>query len=143
MPESLIGAGDPIVLAYVFLQTPDGELTFLFCEPFCRSWEVREDEICTESDDHGYGAFNDEHPAPERKVSVGPIRFIKESYQARKPRATVKPFVMPAVMRPEKAPDINEPEYIIAVRRPSSFLVYQDERKKSTPGYSCKLLLIR
>jgi hypothetical protein len=56
------------------------------------------------------------------------------AYQARSPRATVNPLVIPAVIRPENAPEIREPEYINAVLKPNSFRVYHDERKKSTPG---------
>lgn len=37
-------------------------------------------------------------------------------------------------MRPENAPDINDPEYMKAVRKASSLRVYQLERKNRTPG---------
>jgi hypothetical protein len=37
-------------------------------------------------------------------------------------------------MRPEKAPEMRDPEYRIAVRRASSLRVYQEERKKRHPG---------
>jgi hypothetical protein len=40
----------------------------------------------------------------------------------------LSPLVIPAAMRPEKAPESNDPEYKTAVRLTSSFLVYQAER---------------
>lgn len=42
--------------------------------------------------------------------------------------------VIPAAMRPEKAPEIKEPEYSIAVRSPSSLRVYHALRKYKHPG---------
>ena len=41
---------------------------------------------------------------------------------------------MPALIKPEKAPDNNEPEYKIAVLNPNSLRVYQAERKNKQPG---------
>jgi hypothetical protein len=55
--------------------------------------------------------------------------------QARSPRARSRPLVMPAVISPENAPEIKEPEYINAVLSPSSLRVYHEERKNSTPGW--------
>jgi len=41
---------------------------------------------------------------------------------------------MPAAISPEKAPEMRDPEYNRAVRNASSFLVYQQDRKKRHPG---------
>jgi hypothetical protein len=43
-------------------------------------------------------------------------------------------------MRPENAPEMREPEYIKAVRRPNSLRVYHELRKNSTPGYEVLIL---
>jgi hypothetical protein len=40
-----------------------------------------------------------------------------------------------ADIRPEKAPEINEPEYRMAVRRPSSWGVYHPLRRYNPPGW--------
>lgn len=45
------------------------------------------------------------------------------------PRAPLSPLVMPAAIKPEKAPESSEPEYKRAVLLPSSFRVYQAERR--------------
>ena len=44
------------------------------------------------------------------------------------------PLEMPAAISPENAPEIRDPEYSRAVRNASSFLVYQQDRKKRHPG---------
>lgn len=36
--------------------------------------------------------------------------MIKSQRQASRPRAPFRPFVMPAAIRPEKAPEMREPE---------------------------------
>lgn len=41
---------------------------------------------------------------------------------------------MPAAKSPEMAVARTRPEYRIAVRRASSFLVYQQDRRKNAPG---------
>ena len=41
---------------------------------------------------------------------------------------------MPAAIRPENAPEINDPEYSAAVRKPSSLRVYHALRKYKQPG---------
>jgi len=56
------------------------------------------------------------------------------AYHARSPLLPSK-LRMPAAIRPEKAPEINDPEYNIAVRNAISFLVYHEERKNRHPGY--------
>lgn len=58
------------------------------------------------------------------------------SYQARKPSLLSMPLVIPAAMRPEKAPERSEPEYRAAVRKPSSLRVYQALKKYKHPGYT-------
>ncbi len=54
---------------------------------------------------------------------------IKNSHRhALKPLAPSRLPVMPAEMRPEKAPEMSEPAYRYVVRTPSSFRVYQQLR---------------
>ena len=48
--------------------------------------------------------------------------------QARSPLVPSMLLVIPAVIKPPNAPEIKDPEYKTAVRKPSSFLVYQDDR---------------
>lgn len=43
-------------------------------------------------------------------------------------------FVIPAAIRPEKAPEMSDPEYSIAVLNPSSFRVYHELKKYRQPG---------
>ena len=57
------------------------------------------------------------------------------AYHARSPLLPSKPVTMPAAIRPEKAPEINDPEYNMAVRNAISFLVYHEDRKNRHPGY--------
>jgi hypothetical protein len=51
------------------------------------------------------------------------------TYHARSPSLPSIFPVIPAAIKPEKAPEINDPEYRAAVRNPSSFLVYHALRK--------------
>lgn len=60
--------------------------------------------------------------------------MMNNHLHARKPLLPSIPPVMPAVIRPEKAPLIRLPEYSIAVRKPSSFLVYHELKKNKQPG---------
>ncbi len=60
--------------------------------------------------------------------------IMKSQRQARRPCAPSKPLVIPAEIKPEKAPDKREPEYSRAVLNPSSLLVYHDDKKKRHPG---------
>jgi hypothetical protein len=53
---------------------------------------------------------------------------MKSHLQAESPLAPFRPSVIPAAMRPEKAPERRDPEYKTAVRFTSSFLVYHAER---------------
>lgn len=41
---------------------------------------------------------------------------------------------MPAVIKPENAPEIKEPEYIKAVLKANSLRVYHEDKKYRTPG---------
>jgi hypothetical protein len=43
-------------------------------------------------------------------------------------------LVIAADISPDKAPDIKEPENMIAVGRVSSFRVYHEDKKNKTPG---------
>ena len=63
-----------------------------------------------------------------RKLTVIAPSTMKSHLQAERPFAPLSPLVIPAAMRPEKAPESNDPEYKTAVRLTSSFLVYQAER---------------
>ena len=54
--------------------------------------------------------------------------MMKSQRQARIPALPSMPEVIPAAMRPENAPEIREPLYKTAVRKPSSFRVYHEER---------------
>lgn len=54
--------------------------------------------------------------------------------QAASPSVPDMPAVMPALIKPEKAPERSEPEYRNAIRKASSFLVYHDESRKRAPG---------
>jgi hypothetical protein len=50
------------------------------------------------------------------------------------PRSPWKKYSIDAAIRPPNAPDNRLPEYRMDVRRASSLLVYQDERRNSAPG---------
>lgn len=50
--------------------------------------------------------------------------MIKSHLHAEIPREPLRPFVIPAAIKPEKAPEIREPEYRSAVRLTSSLRVY-------------------
>ncbi len=67
------------------------------------------------------------------KIVITPS-IMKSQRQARRPRAPSNPFVMPADIKPENAPERRDPEYRRAVLKPNSFLVYHEERKKRQPG---------
>jgi len=54
---------------------------------------------------------------------------MKSHLHAEIPLAPLNPFVIPAAMSPENAPEINDPEYRSAVRFTNSFRVYHAESK--------------
>lgn len=54
--------------------------------------------------------------------------IIKHHLQALKPRVPSICSMIPAEINPEKAPEISEPEYRMEFLRPSSFLVYQQDK---------------
>lgn len=55
--------------------------------------------------------------------------YVKVSpHQAPRPLAPSKPLVMPAAIKPEKAPDRSDPEYSTAILKPSSLRVYHDDK---------------
>ena len=60
--------------------------------------------------------------------------IMNSQRQALKPLAPSKPFVIPAEIKPENAPDSSDPEYNSAVRNPNSFRVYHELKKKRQPG---------
>lgn len=166
MPEGLLTTSDPIVLANIFIEAPDRQLSLVFSEPCSRAWEVGQDKEPSESDHYRDNPFNDEEPSPrprltlaanfsalgntssckawlrsqrpaihklERKNQQESCKTGAESTHLR-PFAPSKPLVIPADMRPEKAPESKDPEYRIAVLNPSSFRVYQDDKKNRQPG---------
>lgn len=59
---------------------------------------------------------------------------MKSQRQARRPRRPSILAVIPAVIKPENAPLISEPEYSNEVRSASSLRVYQQDRKYRHPG---------
>jgi hypothetical protein len=79
------------------------------------------------SDLHCDRSFDDEKPSP-RKLTKH-LYCWKKPYQALIPLAPGRPFNIPAAIKPENAPDIKLPEYNKADRRPSSFRVYQEDKK--------------
>lgn len=70
----------------------------------------------------------------ETKMVIAPS-MMKSHRHARRPLAWSMLSVMPAAMRPENAPEIKEPEYSAAVRKPSSLRVYHALRKYRQPGW--------
>lgn len=54
---------------------------------------------------------------------------MKSHLHAAIPRAPFKPLVIPAEIKPENAPEINDPTYRSAVRSTNSFLVYHADRR--------------
>jgi hypothetical protein len=70
-----------------------------------------------------------------RNLSTNSANFLRDfrnktytHLQARRPCVPSMLLVIPAVTKPPKAPEIRLPEYKMAVRSPSSFLVYQELR---------------
>jgi hypothetical protein len=54
MPEGLVGAGDPIVFAYVFFEPPSCKLPLFFSKPCRGSREIWQNKEGRESNDDGY-----------------------------------------------------------------------------------------
>ena len=61
--------------------------------------------------------------------TVSEPSIIKSHLHAAIPRAPFKPLVIPAEIKPENAPEINDPAYSSAVRLTNSFLVYHADRR--------------
>jgi hypothetical protein len=133
--EGLLLAVDPIILTNILFQTPSSQCLLLFGEPARGTGKIGQDKDGDYGHDDSDRAFDDEQPTP------GKVRRNTEnmsdigSYQARRPSLLSIPLVMPAAMRPEKAPERREPEYKAAVRKPSSLRVYHALRKYRQPGY--------
>lgn len=131
--ERLILAAGPVVDSNIFLQSPDCELAFFFSEPFGGSREVRQDEEANASNHDGHCAFNDCWLL-ELVLEMPLAHLLKSHLQAGRPSLRSIPSVMPAAIRPAKAPEMSDPEYKTAERKASSFLVYQHDRKNRQPG---------
>ena len=58
--------------------------------------------------------------------------------QAASPSVPDMPAVMPALIKPEKAPERSEPSYRNAFLIASSFFVYHDESRNRAPGTVCQ-----
>ena len=76
---------------------------------------------------HGDYAFNDKEPAPEIHLALRVSR-TSCTHHARRPLFPSSPSIIPAAIKPENAPDKSDPEYKRAVLKPSSFLVYHDDK---------------
>ena len=59
MPEGLLFRVDPVCDSNILLQTPDGELAFIFGQPRGRAGKVGKNEECHGCKGHCDGAFDD------------------------------------------------------------------------------------
>lgn len=70
MPKGLVFAVGPVVLAYILLQPPDGQLPFLLGEPRRGPGEVGQDKVGAKGHPDRDYAFNDKEPFPGSESSV-------------------------------------------------------------------------
>lgn len=80
------------------------------------------------------GKFGSTQKAASATATVIAPSIINNHRHARNPLAPSRPYVIPAEINPENAPESKEPENIIAVRKPSSLRVYQLDKKNKQPG---------
>lgn len=78
LEKALMLCVNPVVLANIFLQAPDGELLFVFTQPFSRTGKVRQDEIRPGCNDNGNSSFDDEQPSPKLVSVAYTFRIRKE-----------------------------------------------------------------
>ena len=71
--EALLFAAEPVVLANVLVEAPDGELALFFAEPGRCTWKIGEEEECDEGDEDGDCAFDDEEPTPRVGLIDGSV----------------------------------------------------------------------
>jgi hypothetical protein len=62
--ERLMLAVNPIVLAYIFVESPNSQLTLFLSQPGRSSWEVWQNEVAEGSDCYGSHSFDNEEPFP-------------------------------------------------------------------------------
>lgn len=62
-------------------------------------------------------------------LTVRDPSMMNNHFQAARPRAPLRPLVIPAEIKPENAPESRDPEYKRAVLLTSSFLVYHDDKR--------------
>jgi hypothetical protein len=117
-----------VCLTRILFQSPDRKFPFLLTEPGCCTREIGKNKVGADSDENSQGTFDN---LKSEEFMEG---HTKSHLQARSPRAPSRPPTIPAAINPEKAPEIKLPEYRIAVRKASSFRVYQLLRKKRHPG---------
>ena len=74
------------------------------------------------------GKLGSTKKAPKATKTVTTPSMMKSHFQARNPPAPSIFPVMPADIRPEKAPEMRAPLYRTDVLKPSSLRVYQHDR---------------
>jgi hypothetical protein len=62
-------------------------------------------------------------------LTVSDPSIMNNHFQAGRPRAPLRPRVIPAEIKPENAPESRDPEYRRAVLLTSSFLVYHEDKR--------------
>ena len=90
MEERLFLGGSPIVFADILLQPEHSELALFLAQPRRSAREIWQD--------------------PEAMMTVMMPSRIKTHLHARRPCVPSMLLVIPAVIRPPNAPDINDPE---------------------------------
>jgi len=78
LPKGLVLAVDPVVLANVLLESPDGQLALLLGQPRRRPREVGQHPVAAEGDDDGGGALDDEEPLP-RRVAARAVHAVLDA----------------------------------------------------------------
>jgi hypothetical protein len=123
----------PIILTYINFQSPSGQDLLVLGQPWSRSWHVGYDEEGTYSDEDLFQSFISLSRAllllEQAVLTVSDPSMINNHFQAARPRAPLRPLVMPAEINPENAPESSDPEYRRAVRLTSSFLVYHEDKR--------------
>lgn len=74
------------------------------------------------------GKLGSTKKAPKATTTVTTPSIINSHFHARMPLAPSMLPVIPADIRPEKAPEMRAPLYRTDVLKPSSFRVYQQDR---------------
>lgn len=111
MPERLSLTADPIIHTDILLKPPNSELAFFLREPLGGTREIWKDEESDESDCDGDATFDDDYSWFSTLLTLQYLcKHLQSQRHAAKPRLPDMPLRIPAAMRPENAPEINEPE---------------------------------